>query len=57
MGEAGKDALRVGFDRAIKLSFHGARVILILTALLTWPTLACSVPTGARRNQQVTRRL
>ncbi len=26
MGEAGKDALRVGFDRAIKLSFHGARV-------------------------------
>ncbi len=26
MGEAGKDALRVGFDRAIKLEFHGARV-------------------------------
>ena len=26
MGEAGKDALRVGFDRAIKLAFHGARV-------------------------------
>jgi len=26
MGEAGKDALRVGFDRAIKLRFHGARV-------------------------------
>ena len=26
MGEAGKRALRVGFDRAIKLEFHGARV-------------------------------
>lgn len=26
MGEAGKYALRVGFDRAIKLEFHGARV-------------------------------
>ena len=26
MGEAGKDALRVGFDRAIKLEFHGAKV-------------------------------
>ena len=26
MGEARKDALRVGFDRAIKLEFHGARV-------------------------------
>ena len=26
MGEAGKDALRVGFDRAIKLRFHGARI-------------------------------
>jgi len=26
MGEAGKDALRVGFDRTIKLAFHGARV-------------------------------
>ena len=26
MGEARKDALRVGFDRAIKLAFHGARV-------------------------------
>ena len=26
MGEAGKDALRVGFDRAIKLTFHGAKV-------------------------------
>ena len=26
MGEACKDALRVGFDRAIKLEFHGARV-------------------------------
>lgn len=26
MGEAYKDALRVGFDRAIKLEFHGARV-------------------------------
>jgi hypothetical protein len=26
MGEAGKDALRVGFDRAIKLAFHGARL-------------------------------
>ncbi len=26
MGEARKDALRVGFDRAIKLQFHGARV-------------------------------
>ncbi len=26
MGEAGKHALRVGFDRAIKLEFHGARV-------------------------------
>ena len=26
MGEACKDALRVGFDRTIKLEFHGARV-------------------------------
>ena len=26
MGEARKDALRVGFDRTIKLEFHGARV-------------------------------
>jgi len=26
MGEVGKDALRVGFDRAVKLEFHGARV-------------------------------
>src|SRR5680860_1535940 len=26
MGEAGKDALRVGFDRTVKLAFHGARV-------------------------------
>ena len=26
MGEAGKHALRVTFDRAIKLEFHGARV-------------------------------
>jgi hypothetical protein len=26
MGEAGKDALRVGFDGAIKLEFHGSKV-------------------------------
>ena len=26
MGEARKDALRVGFDRSIKLEFHGARL-------------------------------
>ena len=26
MGEASKDALRVGFERGIKLTFHGARV-------------------------------
>ena len=26
MGEARRDALRVGFDRAIKLEFHGAEV-------------------------------
>jgi hypothetical protein len=26
MGEARTDALRLGFDRAIKLEFHGARV-------------------------------
>ncbi len=26
MSEAGKDALRVGFDRTIMLAFHGARV-------------------------------
>ena len=26
MGEAGMDALRVGFDRTVKLEFHGARV-------------------------------
>ena len=26
MGEARRDALRVGFDRAIKLEFHGAKV-------------------------------
>ena len=28
MGEAGKDALRVGFDRTVKLEFHGSRVSL-----------------------------
>ena len=26
MGEARKDALWVGFDRAVKLEFHGAKV-------------------------------
>lgn len=26
MGEASKDALRVGFDGAIKLEFHGSKV-------------------------------
>ena len=26
MGKAGQKALRVGFDRALKLEFHGARV-------------------------------
>jgi len=26
MGEAGKDALRVGFDRTLKLEFHGSKV-------------------------------
>jgi len=26
MGEAGKDALRVDFDRRVKLAFHGATV-------------------------------
>ena len=26
MGEAGRDALRLGFDRAIRLEFHGAKV-------------------------------
>ena len=26
MGEARKDALRVGFDRTLKLEFHGAKV-------------------------------
>ena len=26
MGEAGRDALRVGFDRTVKLEFHGATV-------------------------------
>jgi hypothetical protein len=26
MGEAGKDALRVGFNRSIKLEFHGGKV-------------------------------
>ena len=28
MGEARKDALRVGFDRTIKLQFHGSRLSL-----------------------------
>ncbi len=27
MGEARRDALRVGFDRAIKLEFHGAVLV------------------------------
>ena len=27
MGEAGQKALRVGFDRTIKLEFHGAKVV------------------------------
>ena len=26
MGEAGKDALRVGFDGSVKLEFHGSKV-------------------------------
>ncbi len=26
MGEVRRDALRLGFDRAIKLEFHGAKV-------------------------------
>jgi hypothetical protein len=26
MGEAGKDAFRVGFDRSINLEFHGAKL-------------------------------
>jgi len=26
MGEAGRDALRVGFDGSIKLEFHGTKV-------------------------------
>ena len=26
MGEAGRDALRVGFEGTIKLEFHGAKV-------------------------------
>ena len=26
MGEASKDALRVGFDGSIKLEFHGSKV-------------------------------
>lgn len=26
MGEAGRDALRVGFDRTVKFEFHGATV-------------------------------
>lgn len=26
MGEARREALRVGFDRSIKLEFHGAKV-------------------------------
>ena len=26
MGEAGKDALRVGFEGSIKLEFHGSKV-------------------------------
>ena len=39
MGEAGKDALRVGFDRAIRLEFHGANVSSD-TGLLAYADLA-----------------
>ncbi len=43
MGEAGKHALRVGFDRAIKLEFHGARVFFCVGERMRignqlWPT-------------------
>ena len=54
MGEAGMDALRVGFDRTVELEFHGATVSSD-GAIPTTPAIECaSCPppppcTGARR--------
>ena len=33
MGEVGKDALRVNFDRELKLEFHGVKVTFSISVL------------------------
>ncbi len=54
MGEARRDALRIGFDRAIKLEFHGARVSSDAERLSVDPVMRPIVggrgPAPSRRN-------
>ncbi len=57
MGEARRDALRVGFDHAIKLELHGAKVSSDAAPAPTFST-ACLSVAGAtpRGSDRLTRR-